>query len=93
MLAINNVNQPWLILLMSCLGLGNGKMIQTYFLNKHYDFLEPMCNSCPEIECLLTEKDYEIPNDFTICVRYSVMFMNRYHLMTISDGDPWPTMP
>ena len=51
------------------LGFSKSQMINTYFLNKHFSFLKPICHLCPEIECLLAENDYKIPDNFTICVR------------------------
>ena len=53
------------------LGFTESKLIQTYFLNKEYDFITPICTNCPQIECLLTEGSYKIPDDISICVRYA----------------------
>ena len=36
---------------------------------KGHDFLNPICNTCPEIECLVSEKNYEIPDDLSFCIR------------------------
>ena len=53
------------------LGFTESELIQTYFLNKEYDFITPICTNCPQIECLLTEGSYKIPDDISICVRYA----------------------
>ena len=45
------------------------KDIKTYFLNKHYDFKNPLCQTCPDIECLFTEGTYNFPEETTICAR------------------------
>ena len=45
------------------------KDIKTYFLNKHYDFKNPLCHTCPDIECLFSEGTYSFPEETTICVR------------------------
>ena len=45
------------------------KDIKTYFLNKHYDFKNPLCQTCPDIECLFTEGTYNFPEEITICAR------------------------
>ena len=29
----------------------------------------PLCNTCPEIECVFAEGEYSIPEDTTICAR------------------------
>ena len=47
----------------------DARLINTYFINKDFDFLEPICNLCPQIECLVTEGSYSIPEDVSICVR------------------------
>ena len=46
------------------------KDIQTYFLNKNYDFKNPLCQTCSDIECLFTEGNYNFPEETTICVRW-----------------------
>ena len=38
--------------------------------NQHFDFLEPICSTCPQIECLVTEGNYRIPDEISICVRW-----------------------
>ena len=53
------------------LGFTDSELIHTYFLNKEYDFITPICTNCPQIECLLTEGSFKIPNDISICVRYA----------------------
>lgn len=51
-------------------GFIKSKKIETFFLNKKFDFLEPICSSCPNIECLATEGSFEITSNITICVRF-----------------------
>ena len=45
------------------------KNIKTYFINKNYDFRNPLCQTCPDIECLFAEGSFRIPEETTICVR------------------------
>ena len=54
-----------------CVGLRfvHLKDIKTYFLNKNYDFKNPLCQTCPDIECLFTEGNYNFPEQTTICAR------------------------
>ena len=46
------------------------KQIETFSLNKKFDFLQPICSSCPNIECLTTEGSFDISTNITICVRF-----------------------
>ena len=65
------------------LGFTESELIRTYFLNKEYDFITPICTNCPQIECLLTEGSYKIPDDISICVRYAactVSFVRKFRL-------------
>ena len=45
------------------------KDIKTYFLNKNYDFKNSLCQTCPDIECLFTEGNFNFPEETTICAR------------------------
>ena len=59
------------------------KDIETYFINKNYDFRNPLCQTCPDIECLFAEGSFRIPEETTICVRsskYTDFFFINYSL-------------
>ena len=47
----------------------DGRDVETFFINKKHDFKTPLCNTCPEIECVFAEGEYSIPEDTTICAR------------------------
>ena len=51
------------------LGLIMSKQIKTYSLNKEFDFIQPICSSCQNIECVATEGHFDISQNMTICVR------------------------
>ena len=42
---------------------------QQSYQPKGYDFLNPICNTCPEVDCLVSQKNYEISDDISFCVR------------------------
>ena len=58
----------------------DGRDIDTYFINKKHDFKTPLCNTCPEIECVFAEGEYSIPEDTTICAR---KYLSPEHLWFI----------
>ena len=58
------------------------KDIKTYFLNKNYDFKNSLCQTCPDIECLFTEGNFNFPEETTICARWwrlAMLFMPSAH--------------
>ena len=46
------------------------KQIKTYFLNKKFDYKNVLCHTCPDIECLQSERNYDVPDNITICTRW-----------------------
>ena len=36
---------------------------------QEFDFLEPICSACPQIECLVTEGNFNISDTVSVCVR------------------------
>ena len=50
--------------------LCNSRLIKTYFINKNFDLKNPICISCPQIECLYSLGNYRIPDDISMCARY-----------------------
>ena len=55
--------------------------IKAFFLHSSYDYRNPLCTSCPDIECVHTEKAEILsrPTDITICYRSMPM---TYQSMT-----------
>ena len=45
------------------------RQIETFSLNKKFNFLQPICSACPNIECLATEGSFDITPNISICVR------------------------
>ena len=55
--------------------------IETYFLNKNYDFKNPLCKTCPDIECLYTEGSFDFSSELTICFRSRpVSYVDTWHV-------------
>ena len=60
------------------------KTINTYFLNKHFDTKQPLCKTCPDIECLYTQGDFEFPTELSICFRSKPLsYVNTRHVWGI----------
>ena len=55
-------------------------MIETYFLNKEYDYLKPPCPTCPNIECLHTDRNtlIPLPSQITFCFRSQPLVYENY---------------
>ena len=69
------------ILAFSLVGEIYGRNINTYFLNKNFDFKNPLCKTCPDIECLYTEGDFDFPTELTICFRSKpVSYVDTWHV-------------
>ena len=69
-------------MLISCLlGQIYARQINTYFLNKNYDFKNPLCKTCPDIECLYTEGSFDFPQEMSICFRSRpVSYVDTWHV-------------
>ena len=46
------------------------KSITTYYLNKNFDFRTPLCTTCPDVECVFTKGNFNIPENITFCARF-----------------------
>ena len=55
-------------------------MIETYFLNKEYDYLKPPCPTCPNIECLHTNINtlIPLPSKISFCFRSQPLLYENY---------------
>ena len=51
---------------------------------QRFDFLEPICSTCPQLECLVAEGSYTIPEEISFCVRYHNILLRKNILATTS---------
>ena len=51
----------------------DSRKIQTFFLNREHEFRTPLCNTCPDIECVFAEGSFAIPDQISICARTKAM--------------------
>ena len=65
-----------LIAFISFLKPCNGKAIKSFHLNKEFDILNPICDSCPDPECVIYKDEsasIPFPREMTACFRTQPM--------------------
>ena len=65
-----------LIAYISFLKPCNGKAIKSFHLNKEFDILNPICDSCPDPECVIYKDEsasIPFPREMTACFRTQPM--------------------
>ena len=87
----NYFYQPYSHLtLLFCSGSISTKEIKTYFLNKKFDFKSLMSTTDPELECLQSERNFNLPDEISICTRwkpYSYQNIRSYWSLALGIGN------
>ena len=73
-----------MVLPICCINTFYEKTIKTHFLNKNFDLKHPLFKTCPDIESLYTQGDFEFLSEISICFRSKpISFVNTRHVWEI----------